>query len=85
MVGWDEKITTAKDALKKAHNDKNLSEIEKYTEELNTVWQEASQDIYQAQQNQDSSSTNEPKAQNDGQGNDSGSDDVQDADFEEVK
>jgi len=80
-----EKITTAKDALKKAHNDKNLSEIEKYTEELNTVWQEASQDIYQAQQNQDSSSTNEPKAQNDSQGNDSGSDDVQDADFEEVK
>ena len=70
--------------LKKAHSDKNLADIEKYTEELNTVWQEASQDIYQAQQEaggapnaENGSQESNPNPNEDG--------DVQDADFEEVK
>ena len=79
-----DKITKATDALKKAHSDKNLADIEKYTEELNTVWQEASQDIYQAQQEaggapnaENGSQESNPNPNEDG--------DVQDADFEEVK
>jgi molecular chaperone DnaK len=76
-------IEEAKEALKKAHADKNFAEIDAATEKLNTAWAAASEDLYKATQEQQANNTTA-----DGNANNAGSDktaDVQDVDFEEVK
>ena len=60
--------------LKSAHSEKNLEKIDEASQGLNDTWSTISTRLYQESQSQP---TNES--------GDSGSDEVQDADFEEVK
>ena len=74
------KIESALEDLKKAHAEKNIPAIDSSMEALNAAWQEASQDIYAAQQAQGAPAgepNNEPTQE---AGNN-----VQDVEFEEVK
>jgi len=69
--------------LKEAHKSKNLEEIEKAMNDLNSSWQAASEDLYKASQAQ-----GEPGPQPGPEGDqkqDGGTDEVTDVDFEEVK
>ena len=77
-------IEEAKEELKKAHADKNFTDIDSATEKLNAAWTAASEDLYKATQEQQANAN----AGNPEGGNTSGGDktaDVQDVDFEEVK
>jgi len=76
-----DKIVTAKDELKTALEAKNIEEIKVKLDALNTIWQEASQDIYQAQQ--------EAQAAGDAQGPEANTEggataEAEDVEFEEV-
>ncbi|MCC7302975.1 MAG: molecular chaperone DnaK [Bacteroidia bacterium] len=77
-----EAIQKSLSALKDAHKEKDLAKIETAMNELNTAWQAASQEIYQAQQNaqQNTSTTADQNAN--GEKKDG---EVTDVDFEEVK
>jgi molecular chaperone DnaK len=77
-------IEEALNALKEAHKAENLEAIDTEMEKLNTAWQAASQDLYNATQGaQGGQAGPNPGAD---AGAASGSDDeVQDVDFEEVK
>jgi len=68
--------------LKAAHGTRDIAAIDSATEKLNTAWQAASQEIYNAQQSADAGA-----AQPDAGGGVSGSDDegVTDVNYEEVK
>jgi molecular chaperone DnaK len=75
-------IEDALAALKTAHQGRDFAGIEVHTKALNDAWQAASQDLYNAQQN-DGAKTN---AEHNGQPEtEPKTDDVQDVDFEEVK
>jgi molecular chaperone DnaK len=79
-----EAIVNAKDELKKAHQDKNIAALDSATEVLNKAWEAASQDLYNAQQQQGQANPTEggePETANSTAGNDT----AQDVDFEEVK
>jgi molecular chaperone DnaK len=80
-------IETALEALKEAHKSQDIEAIDKATQELNTVWQAASQDIYNASQQGQPGEQPGPDAQAGPQGGDQGGNDqeVTDVDFEEVK
>ena len=77
-------------ALKEAHKNKDLAAIESTMNELNTAWQAASQEMYNATQG-DAQAGGQPGADPGqaagGNGGDaaSGGDEVTDVDFEEVK
>ncbi len=77
-------------ALKEAHKNKDLTAIESTMNELNTAWQAASQEMYNATQG-DAQAGGQPGADPGqaagGNGGDaaSGGDEVTDVDFEEVK
>ena len=74
-------IESALSELKKAFESKDLSAIEPALSKINTVWQQASEDLYKAQQG---GATGQPNAG--GQQQQGGNtDNVQDVDFEEVK
>jgi molecular chaperone DnaK len=84
-------IEEALSTLKEAHKSEDLTSIEQATETLNTAWQAASQDMYNAQQQGAEGGQPGPEAGPDagaegeaapGKGND---DEVTDVDFEEVK
>ncbi|MDD2634271.1 MAG: molecular chaperone DnaK [Bacteroidales bacterium] len=82
-------IDEALQKLKDAHKAENIEGIDASMEELNTVFQAASQDMYNAQQeaggaNPTDSGAADPQAQPDSQ-NENGDDEVTDVDFEEVK
>ena len=80
-------IEKALNDLKEAHKSQDLEAIEKASNELNTVFQAASQDIYNAQQQQGGNAQAEngdPSASADGKA-DTKDDEVQDVDFEEIK
>ncbi|NCP45504.1 MAG: Hsp70 family protein, partial [Flavobacteriales bacterium] len=64
--------------LKKAHEAKEIEAIKSGIEKLNTVFQAASQEMYNAQQ-QEGAAQSEPNAQSS-----NGADEVTDVDFEEV-
>jgi molecular chaperone DnaK len=72
-------------ALKEAHKAEDLAAIDQASEALNTAWQAASQDIYNAQQASGEAgqpgeeATGEPTAEKGDDG------EVTDVDFEEVK
>ena len=78
-------IEEALNTLKEAHKSEDLAAIDQATEALNTAWQAASQDIYNAQQQ--GGDAGQPGAEADAEATaDKGSDDeVTDVDFEEVK
>ena len=80
-------IMEALSTLKEAHKSEDLTAIEQATETLNTAWQAASQDMYNAQQQGAEGGEPGPEAGAEseaapGKGND---DEVTDVDFEEVK
>ncbi len=82
-------IESALSTLKDAHAAKDYDRIEKATEGLNQAWQAASQEMYQAQQSGPGTQDGQADAGNAGgnssaSGN-SGSDNVTDVEFEEVK
>ena len=72
-------IQDALKELKSAHESKNLDNIDKAMEKINSAWTAASEEMYKDSQNsqdvKDNSSNN----------NDNGDDDVTDVEFEEVK
>jgi len=68
-------INTDLDSLKKAHSDKDLEGIDQTSQKLNETWSTISTRLYQE------SSQQEPT----GEDNSNPNDEVQDADFEEVK
>ncbi|MFH0756209.1 MAG: molecular chaperone DnaK [Bacteroidota bacterium] len=78
-------IEEALTKLKEAHKSEDIAAIDKAMESLNTAWQAASQDIYNAQQASGASGQPGGEAPQDapqGKGNDG---EVTDVDFEEVK
>ena len=78
-------IDAALNRLKEAYKSQNLEEIDKATHELNTAFQAASQEMYNAQQQagQGAGYTSETGQQGQSGSNQEG--DVTDVDFEEVK
>jgi molecular chaperone DnaK len=80
-------IEAALKKLKDAHAAGDLAGIDAATAELNNAWQTASQNMYQGAQGQPGAGAGfQGGAQtNSQQGTNNGTDDVQDADFEEVK
>ena len=78
------KIETALTDLKKAHSEKNVEAIDVAMTTLNAAWQEASQDIYNAQQQQQGGpEAGTPNA--DAGSENANANNVQDVEFEEVK
>ncbi len=69
-------IESALEELKTAHKSQNVMEIEQKLDALNTVWQAASQDMYQASQSQNASQPGSSSNGNDEK--------VTDVEFEEV-
>jgi molecular chaperone DnaK len=80
-------IEEALKSLKEAHKSEDLAGIDQATEALNTAWQAASQDIYNAQQ-AGSEAAGQPGGESAGEPSDGEKGDdgeVTDVDFEEVK
>ncbi|MDD4778208.1 MAG: molecular chaperone DnaK [Fermentimonas sp.] len=79
-------IEAALNKLKEAHKAQNLDGIDAATNELNAVFQAASQEMYNAANAQGGAQPGADAGQQSTQGNDKSSDqDVTDVDFEEVK
>jgi molecular chaperone DnaK len=76
------KIEASLEELKKAHTERNLAGIDTAMEALNAAWQEASQDIYNAQQQ---AGGPQPDAEQPADGGENNANNVQDVEFEEVK
>ncbi len=78
-------IDSALAQLKSAHESRDVSRIDPALESLNTAWQAASQDIYQAQQQSEQQPNDSAQDGSGGAGNGrSQSDDVTDVEFEEM-
>ncbi|HON18438.1 MAG TPA: molecular chaperone DnaK [Salinivirgaceae bacterium] len=75
-------IIEALDRLKAAHKNQDLNAIDKATADLNSAFQAASQDLYNAQNAQTNTGTSSTDA---GSGAKNSTDEVTDVDFEEVK
>ena len=78
-------IEDALNKLKEAHKAQNLEGIDAATNELNTAFQAASQDMYNASNAQAGSQPGADAGQQSAQDNTKSGDDVTDVDFEEVK
>ena len=76
-------IEDALKELKEAHTAQDLDRIEAATETLTNAWQAASQEIYQASQEQQSGDQSNGSEETDGQGDGQG-EDVTDVEYEEV-
>lgn len=76
-------IEQALGKLKEAHKSQDLTAIEVATDELNKVWQAASEEMYKASQGADQSA--QPNQEQTGNASGSQSQEVTDVDFEEVK
>ncbi len=75
-------IQAALDNLKKAHEEKNLADIDTAMEAINKAWEAASSEIYKAQQEAGSSGANDSSnSETNGSASDA---DVTDVDYEEV-
>jgi molecular chaperone DnaK len=78
-------IESALAKLREAHKSQDIDAIDKSLAELNAVWQAASEEMYKTAQNT-SQPTSQPESEQPGAGsNKTGSDEVTDVDFEEVK
>ena len=81
-------IEDALKALKKAHESKNLKEIDSAMEVINEAWKNASEDMYKAQADAQASNSSKSKGDTKSKSTKKSKDDgdnVQDVDFEEVK
>ena len=76
-------IESALVELKKAHESKNLEDIDKSLETINEAWKNASEEMYKAQAEAGNANKDRDNPQPDKESK--GGDDVQDVDFEEVK
>ena len=82
-----EPIESSLEELKKAHESKDLAQIDAAMEKINEAWKAASEEMYKAQQESQSAGPQPgadagPGASSEGEAT---QDDVQDVDFEEVK
>jgi molecular chaperone DnaK len=77
-------IETALNELKEAHKAQDMDKIESATAGLNTAWQAASQEIYQATQEAQGGAAGQEPSDGQAGGDSSGADDVTDVEFEEV-
>ncbi|MFM7054574.1 MAG: molecular chaperone DnaK [Bacteroidota bacterium] len=77
-----EPIEKALVKLKEAHQSRNMADIETAMNEINAAWQAASEDMYKASQEQQPAGS---ATSDQGASGSSGSGDVTDVDFEEVK
>jgi len=73
-------IEAALEELKKAHESKDLGQIDAAMEKINEAWKSASEEMYKAEQEATQKMHDEPEIKDEKSG-----DDVQDVDFEEVK
>jgi len=71
--------------LKEAHKSEDISAIDSAMNELNTVFQAASQEMYNAQQNAGAQADPGPQQSEESKGKSGPDDEVTDVDFEEVK
>jgi len=72
--------------LKEAHKSQDTDAIDKALAELNTIWQAASEEMYKSSQGSGQATSQQPGPEPSGESNKkSGSDEVTDVDFEEVK
>ncbi|MDR2927205.1 MAG: molecular chaperone DnaK [Cytophagaceae bacterium] len=78
-------IEAALAKLKEAHKNQDFDAIDTATNELNTVFQAASQEMYNASQTQGEQPQGDARQQANQGGNSNPSDEVTDVDFEEVK
>ncbi len=78
-------IEDALSELKKAHESQNVEAIDPAIEKLNTVFQAASQEMYQAQQDAQGGAAQDHQSADSGNGAASSDEEVTDVDFEEVK
>jgi len=77
-------LESALQKLKSAHASKDINQINDALKQMNSAWNAASQDLYQAMnQQQANSSINNSNANSNGSA--SGSENVTDVDYEEVK
>jgi molecular chaperone DnaK len=78
-------IESALANLKEAHKSQDVDAIDKSLAELNTVWQSASEEMYKTAQNAEPQASQPGSEQPGGGSKKSGTDEVTDVDFEEVK
>jgi molecular chaperone DnaK len=79
-----EPIEKALNELKEAHKAEDIAKIDSATETLNTAWQAASQEMYQAAQESAGTAGDGPGTENTASDNSGNADDVTDVEFEEV-
>ena len=77
-------IEAALEELKKAHESKDLDQIDAAMENINEAWKAASEEMYKAQQEASAGGPGADQGQPQGDANTQG-DNVEDVDFEEVK
>ena len=81
-----EPIEAALEALKKAHESKDIAQIDAAMEKINEAWKVASEEMYKAQQEAQAGAAGTEQGQSQGGASAEGeSDNVEDVDFEEVK
>ncbi|NLN32422.1 MAG: molecular chaperone DnaK [Flavobacteriaceae bacterium] len=78
-------IESALENLKAAHATQEIAQVDPAVEKLNEVWAAASQEIYAAMNEQEAQSGDANPQDTTNSDSDSGSDQVEDVDFEEVK
>ncbi|MDY0781135.1 molecular chaperone DnaK [Tenacibaculum sp. IB213877] len=78
-------IESALEELKKAHESKDLAQIDAAMEKINEAWKAASEEMYAAQQQAGANGEAGTQGTADTGSSDAGSDNVEDVDFEEVK
>ncbi|MDR0510522.1 MAG: molecular chaperone DnaK [Rikenellaceae bacterium] len=78
-------IEEALGKLREAHKTANIAEVDRCSEQLNTAWQAASQDIYSAQQSGAQQQPGPDSGAGSAQAGQQGEGNVTDVDFEEVK
>jgi len=79
------KIEASLERLKEAHKEKNLDELESAMQQLNEAWSDASQDLYQAQQEADAASAGADAEESADAEEDSEAEEVKDVDYEVVE
>lgn len=79
-------IEAALTELREAHKSQDVARLDKATEQLNAAWQAASEELYKAgQQASQGADSNANAGQSNSSSSKSGSEEVTDVDFEEVK
>jgi molecular chaperone DnaK len=78
-------IESSLEELKKAHESKDLAQIDAAMEKINEAWKVASEEMYKAQQDAQGGDADSQPGADAGTSEASGDDDVQDVDFEEIK